>query len=236
MQHTTMRRFSDTVKTRGLGGVARRWLALGLLALAAVSAYLILTRDIEWGSRSREARRAGITAETNANYPEARRHYETALANNPYDWETHLALAKLLYHQLNDYDNALRHYLYALAYSPDVSFVAQVEQEIAVLRLIRSGQLENPLDALSDMFLAVEEGAEQIFRRRLALRLRADFPDYWRAWNRRGRGTVTYCNITATRDGFYDAVVELDFPDQTTMSMHFVAPLQDTWRLELSFP
>lgn len=236
MPNTIRRRFSDTVRIRNFDSAARRWIAVGLIVLSAVSAYLVLGRDVDWRTRAREARLLGLTAENNGNHKPARQYYETALANDPYDWETHLSLANLLNHFLDDNENALRHYLYALAYSPNASIVEDTEREIAILRLIRAGDLENPLDALEDMFQAVESGAMNVFRGRLALGLRDDFMEYWRGWNRRGRGEVTFCRIVSERDGFFDAMVEMDFPDGTSMSIHLISPLDDIWRLELGFP
>ncbi len=42
--------------------------------------------------------------------------------------------------------------------------------------------------------------------------------------------------IVSGHDGFYDAALELNFPDLTSMSMHLRAPIRDIWRLDLSFP
>lgn len=236
MSYTTMRRLDDSERLKGLSNPSRRWIALSLTALSLAAAYLLLSRDIDWEKRRREARALGVTAQTNANHLEARRYYEMALSNHPYDWETHLSLAVVLNHYLNDYDNALRHYLYALAYATDNSVIEQAQKEIEILKLIRSGELENPVHALEDMFSAVEANAGLSFRRRLSFELSGDFFAYWNAWGKRGRGTPVYCRIESRRDGFYDAMIELEFPDGTSMSMHLQSTRQDIWRLELSFP
>lgn len=236
MQHTTVRRLADTERIRKLDSPRRHWLALLLMAVSAIGGYAILGRDIDWETRRREARAEGLTAENNGNFEAARRHYETALTNHPYDWETHLSLAKVLFHHLSDNDGALRHFLYALAYSPDPSIAASARNEIDILKLMRAGELENPLDALEDMFLAVEAGAADTFARRLSLGLRGEFPRYWEAWRKRGRGQVTFHKVASEQDGFYDAILEIDFTDGTSMSMHLSCTLRNIWRIQLSFP
>lgn len=218
------------------GGPLRRWLAIALILLSAAGAYFVFSRDIDWETRNKEARRLGLSAEHNGNFNAARAYYEAALANNPYDWETHLSLANILNHRLNNQNDAIRHYLFALAYSREPSLVESTNAEVEVLRLMRSGKLENPASALEDIFLAVEAGAEQSFYRRLSISTRDDWPVYWKNWNTRGRGQVTRTRIVSTHDGFYDAMIEMDFPDNTSMSIHMYCPLQDIWRLELSFP
>lgn len=235
-RHTTMRRFSDTVRSPRGRFAAGRWLAAALVLAAAAAGAFMLNRDVDWETRNREARALGRTAETNGNHAAARRFYETALANHPYDWETHLALARLLQRFLGDNENALRHYLYALAYGPAAASTPETRREIAVLRLIRSGELEDPRNALEDMFLAVETGSRDVFGQRLAPALRDDFEDYWRGWSRRGRGRVAFCRVTGGRAGTYDAMVELDFPDESSASMHLAGGLRSVWRLELAFP
>lgn len=236
MPSMTMRNRSDTERFRSRNKPWRRWVALVLIGISLALAYLALTRDIDWQKRRRETRALGLTAEMNGNHADARRYYETALRNDPYDWETHLSLARVMNHYLNDHDGAIRHYLYALAYAPNPSVAEETEKEIAILRLLRSGELESPLDALEDMFLAVEGNARTVFSRRLSLGIRRNATTYWEAWTKRGRGTPVFCRIESKRDGFFDAMLELNFPDGTAMSMHFHCPYRDIWRLELSFP
>jgi hypothetical protein len=237
MHNTELRMISDRRRARrGQGDPLRRWLALFLVLASIVAAFSIFNRDVDWHSRNRLARKRGDTANHNGNYEAARAHYEAALANNPYDWETHLALADILAHKLNVPDGALTHYSFALAYSPEPSIVEGARQAITVLRLIRTGELENPYDAVDDMFRAMEGGARELFMRRLSIGLRADADAFWEAWNARGRGSISSIKIVYGHDGFYDAALELDFPDDTTMLMHFRCPLRDIWRLDLSFP
>ena len=221
---------------RSINNGVRFWAALILALGAGTAAWLVFTRDVDWQARNREARMQGYTAEINGNYPLARSRYETALANHPYDWETHLRLANLLNHRLNDQNDALRHYLYALAYSADSSIVAETEAKIRILYLLRTGELEDPQNALEDMFTAAETGTKNLFLRRLDAGLYQGAESYWSAWRGRGRGSVAFSRIEAGRDGMYDALLELDYPDGTIMSMHFRCPLRDVWRLSLSFP
>lgn len=232
MAHTTTR----FRRRRGAGNGVRFWFALALALGAGTAAWTVLTRDVDWPTRNRDARAQGRTAENNGNYPLARARYETALANHPYDWETHLRLANLLNHRLNDQDDALRHYLYALAYSPDPAIVAETEAKIRILRLLRTGELEDPQNALEDMFVAAETDTENLFFRRLEAGLRPGRESYWNGWRERGRGVVAYSRVEAGREGMYDAVLELEFPDGTTMSLRLRCPLRDIWRLSLSFP
>jgi hypothetical protein len=236
MPSTSVRRRSDTEHIEKPGVALRRWLATGLFVFAMASAIAVWCRDVDWEKRQHEARAMGRTAETNGNYQRARQYYEAALANHPYDWESHFSLAKILNHHLNDQDDALRHYLYAMAYSPESAVVANARQETVILELVRSGEIENPLDAVEDMFMAVEAGAREAFALRLSPALRKSADIYWRAWKKRGRGTPVFSRVHNERDGFFDAVVELDFPDGTSMSMHLHCPYLDIWRLDVSFP
>lgn len=236
MSNTIYRFTSDRYRKKGGDDPLRRWAALMLVLICVVAAFLIFTRDIAWEPRRREARGLGLTAEHNGNYAVARIQYETALANHPYDWETHLSLANLLNYRLNDQDNALRHYLYALAYSPEPSLLRDAQSEVEILKLIRRGEIENPYDAIDDIFSAVESNAETLFYRRLSIVLRRDAKAFWEGWRKRGRGTVSGVRIVSRHDGFFDAQIELDFPDATSMSIHLYSPLRDIWRVELSFP
>lgn len=236
MSNTIYRLSSERYRAKSGDDPLRRWAALMLVLLCIVAAFLVFSRDVSWESRRREARALGLTAEHNGNYEAARRHFEAAVANHPYDWETHLSLANILNYRLNDPDNALRHYLYALAYAPEPSLLRDAQNEVDVLNLVRRGQIENPHDALDDIFAALEANAESLFYRRLSIVLRADAKAFWDGWKQRGRGTVSGVRIVSRHDGFYDAMVELDFPDETAMSVHLYCPLGDIWRLELSFP
>ena len=236
MPYSPFQFISDRHRARDPNDPLQRWVAVVLMLTAAAAAYLVFTRDVDWESRMREARQQGLTAERNGNFALARSFYESALANHPYDWETHLSLADILHHQLNNQQDALKHYLFALAYSPEPSIAERVQGEVVILRSIMSGELENPQDALEDMFLALENGAEASFYRRLSVVLRDDAKAYWEGWRQRGRGTVSTVRIASTHNGFFDAQVELDFPDGTAMSVHLYCPLRDIWRLDLSFP
>ncbi len=237
MQNTDVRTLSERKRIHSRpGDRPRRWLAIGLALIALAAAWAVLGRDVGWERRSRASRERGDTAGRNGNYEAARTLYETALANDRYDWETHLALADLLAHKLDDPGDALRHYTYALAYSGNPSIVEATRQEMTILRLMRSGELENPRDAVEDMFLSVEGGARDLFAQRLSGGLRPDEDAFWQAWTQRGRGSIEGMRIANGHDGLYDAALEVAFADGTTMLMHFRCPLRDIWRLDVSFP
>ncbi len=236
MGPTNTRRVYDTDRIKKNRPKGRRWLALALMALSIAAAAVILSRDMDWEKRSREARYLGLIAESNGNYETARAHYETALANHPYDWATHLSLARILNYRLNDYANALRHYLFALGYSPQMAIAQEVNPEIELLKMVFRGELENPGHALEDMFRAIEEGTEELFYLRLSPRLRDSLPDYWRGWTERGRGKLVFCRMRDENNGFFDAHVSLVYPDETVMSMHMYCVKGQVWRLELGFP
>ncbi len=236
MHNTTLRLLSDRYRTKGPGDPLRRWLAIFLALAAIVSACYIFSRDINWQKRAEEARQLGMTAYRNGNYELARGYFETALVNHPYDWTSHLNLANLLFRRLNDPDGALEHYLLSLAYSPEPSINEEVREAIDIIRLMRTGELENPRHAIQDMFMAVENLAVPAFMRRLSIELGEDRLAYWNAWRARGPGAVNRVIITSNHNGFYDAIVELEYADGTQMSMHLICPLRDIWRLELSFP
>lgn len=235
MGGTTVRFTSDRKRGPGRGGW-RRWLALLLGLLAVAGALTLFTRDVNWRARSHEAKRRAVGAYHNGNYEAARDAFIEALENNPYDWESHHRLAGLLNHRLNDPEGALRHYLYTMAYSPDSDIVEPTKREINILRLIRSGELENPVEAIEDMFQSVESNAPKAFMRRLEEQLRRDGDAYWHGWTQRGRGTVVWTKITSNHEGLYDAAVGITFPDETAMLLHMQCPLRDIWRVDLSFP
>ncbi len=231
-----MRRIPDTERIRGYRHPGRRWLAFILICSAIAGGAWLFSQDTGWETRQREARRHAHSAETGGNYVAARTFYETALANNPYDWETHLSLARILNRRFGDYDNAMRHYNFALGYAPDPAAMRNVQRELAVILMIRQGELENPWDAVEDIFLAVEANTEALFRLRLSPRLNDAPTAYWNAWRTRGRGTIVYCSVKDETDGFFDANIELVFSDGTSMSMHWYCVKGQVWRMEASFP
>ena len=233
---TTLRLISDHHRNKGPGDPVRQAAALALALGALAAAYLVFSRDIDWENRAEKARQQGVIAYYNDDFELTRKYYETALANNPYDWMTHRSLANLLFRRLNDPTAALRHYLYSQAFSPEPGVNAEVKEEVDIIRLMRSGELENPRDAIDEMFQSVEAGAVAAFMRRLSTNLREDRLTYWDGWLRRGRGIVTRVVITSNKNGFYDAFVEMQFADGAAMSMHLMCQLRDVWRLELSFP
>lgn len=237
MQTTEIRRKSERGRLRSLPGDRLwRYAAIGLLILAVSAGWAVLSRDTGWELRSRAARAHGDTANRNGRYGDARLSYEAALRDDPYDWNTHLALADILAHKLNDPLSALRHYTYALAYSANPAIVDPARHEIAILGLLRSGELENPRDAAEDMFLAAGAAAKDAFAARLSPALAPHAEEFFEAWRTRGRGTVAGMRISSGADGFYDAALEVDFPGGTTMLMHLRAALRDVWRLDVSMP
>ncbi len=234
--NSNLRIESQRYAKKGPGKRSRQILAAALVLITVVAAYLVFTRDVSWERRNLGARRLGLNAVHNSNFPAAREYYEIALANHPYDWRTHYNLANLLAHRLNDPDAALRHFLYTLAYCPESAILARARAEVDILRLVRSGELENPADALDDMFDSAEGGARWLFERRLGLPARAEADAYWQGWRRRKRGELTNLRIRARGDELYDAYVEVRYPDETVMSMHLTARFRDIWRVSLAFP
>ncbi len=231
-----MRRSSDTeVRTKDAGRSVHAWAAVILLLSAIVLAAWLVGRDTDWEERSAAERESGLSTLANYRFPEAKVHFETALGINPYDWATHLSLAQVLSRHLNDNAGALKHYLLALAYAPEDADLKPLTDQVDILSLIRSGFMEDPTDAVEDMFMAVEAGVKSAFYRRLSPRLRGDFAAYWEAWNLRGRGKVVFRRI-AREGGDYDALLAIAFADQTTMSMHFHCIARESWRLDVSFP
>lgn len=218
------------------GAGLRFWAAVFLAVCAVLGGWAVLTRDIDWPTRNRSARLRGRAAEHAGNFPLARDAYESALVNNPYDWETRLRLADLLNTRLAERDAALRHYLHALAYSQDASIAPETEAKVRILRLLRSGELEEPSSAVADMFAAAELEAEGLFRERLAVVPESAWSAHWDAWRERGRGVVTRSRVEAGRHGLFDALVELEYPDGTAMSMHLRCSLRSIWKVSLSFP
>lgn len=236
MSGITSRYLSDRHRDKKRRESLRYWVALALSLVAAAGAILVFSRDVAWPSRSQDAARRAKTAVMNGKYGEARTLYMEAIANNPYDYENHLALAQILNHRLKDYEGALRHYLYSLAYSPEIGGSESVRREIVILGLLRSGELENPVAAVEEMFLCAEGGARASFLRRVEIQHRGEGEAYWEGWRKRGKGEVTGVWIKNTHEGFYDAAVELRFLDETVMLVHLLCPLRDIWRLDVGFP
>ncbi|MCD7895671.1 MAG: hypothetical protein LUG50_03230 [Planctomycetaceae bacterium] len=236
MPNTTFRLVAERYRDSGTDRRWRKIIAIALVVITVAAAVTVFRRDVDWESRNNEARRLGLVADRNGNFNSARRHYENALANDPYDWETHFDLANILMKRLNDLEGALRHFLYTLAYAPEPAVIEAAERDVRILRLIRSGHLENPQDALNDLYMAAEARTSELFAHRLSVDLRDDSDAYWRGWTSRGRGTVTLMRISDSHDGFFDAYLELEFSDETSMSMHMKAPIRDIWRIRLSFP
>lgn len=236
MHGTTTRYLSGRDRDGGERRTLWRFLALAVGAGAVAVGIAVLARDVEWRHRGREAVRLGDGARDNGNYEAARDHYLRAIADNPYDWEAHHRLAAILNHCLNDHEGALRHYLLALAYSPDPGIVDATTREVTILRLMRAGELENPAQAIEDMFQAVESNARSAFVGRLDDPLWHAAEAYWQGWLRRGRGKVAAMKIASVQGGHYHAAVELGFPDETSMLLHLRCPPRDVWRLNLGFP
>ncbi|MCC8180749.1 MAG: hypothetical protein LIP23_07575 [Planctomycetes bacterium] len=236
MERHRGQRYPDIARTRIIVRQGKRWpYAVGALLLL-LAAFWLFGRDTMWELRSREAKIRGEAAEFN-NLPDiARINYESALASNPYDWETHLALAGILHHWLNDQDNAHRHYLYAMAYCPDDSVADEIGRTETIVRLMREGEIENPMDAVEDMFQAVEADAYRVFYHRLTPELNLYFDLFWHGWKSRGRGRIFYQNITLEDDGGYNAAVEIRFSDGTDLCARFRSRRHDIWRMSLSFP
>ena len=235
-QTTTIRRQTELLRTRPRRRDARRWYLAALALVLLAAALWLFTRDTRWSIRQMEARERGLAAELNSQPVAARAAYEEALATNPYDWETHLSLAGIFYHWLNNHEGALRHYLLAMAYCPDPAMVDEISRAAGILSLIRDGSLENPADAIEDLFQAAETEAEHLFLQRLGPDLRGDFDLFWKTWRERGRGIVVYQTISLGSDGRYDAGVEITFPDGVDMFLRLGCRRRDIWRLNLSFP
>ena len=214
----------------------RRAIALILLFSVCAMGVWLATRDFRWEQRAEEAKLRGTTARQNGAFKTASIHYQEVLANNPHDWEAHLALASLYDHRLDKPGEALKHYLYALAYSPEPSIAGEARSSVDIIRLRMAGDLENPADALDDMFMSVESGSRDLFRHRLGDSLRPDIDAFWNAWNARGRGSIIYSRIAVLGDNLYDAYIEISYQDGSEMSMHFVCVENDVWRLYASFP
>ncbi|MDR3077729.1 MAG: hypothetical protein LBV15_03075 [Planctomycetota bacterium] len=215
----------------------RSWLPTLILPLAAaIGAVCLFTRDMSWESRWRESGRLGRAAERDGETVAARDFYEAALRDHPYDWETRLALADLLNYEFHDNAAALTNYLIAMAGIPGGTAPEETARQMRLLRLIRSGVVEDPVDAAEDMFLAVEAGTERAFRRRLSTVLIRDSAAYWEGWRRRGRGRIGSRRLMELPDGSYAAVLEASFPDRSRLSFRFAADARGVWRLELGFP
>lgn len=180
----------------------RYWIALILSIVALSGGLIVLGRDVAWQSRSQDAVQLAKTAVENGKYDAARALYMSAIENNPYDYEAHQALADILNHRLNNHEGALRHYLYSLAYAPSITNSEIVRREISILRLIRAGELENPLDAIEEMFDCVEGNAKGAFLRRVEIRHRNESDAYWEGWKKRERGAITGMKITNNHEGF----------------------------------
>jgi hypothetical protein len=214
----------------------RREAAYLLPGLTASLLLLLSFLDLDWERRSIAARIAARLAEDRGVYASAAILYRAALADQPYDWESRLALADIQYRHDRDTSPVLGNYLIALAGTPEEYARADTAGKMRILRLFRSGALEDPADAVDDMFLAVEAGARRAFIRRLAPELLADAGAYWKGWRERGRGRMVSRRIFENGDGSYDAIVELAFLDGSQMSVRLAGTESGAWRLAYGFP
>ncbi len=211
--------------------ILRMGAAIVFTLCAAGAAWLVFTRDVDWPVRNREARLRGHAAEGGGDYVLARSWYEAALASHPYDWDTRLQLANLLNYRLFDREGALVQYLYALAYSPDPSIAAETEAKVRVIRLLRGGELEDPADALEDIFVAAETGAEDLFLSRFAEEATGtEGNDLWEAWRGRGRGRVQFSRVESGRDGVYVALLEVEYPGGEAAPVRMRCRVRELWK------
>lgn len=236
MAHKSTRRHVTVSRTRVMTRVRGRWIPPVLAAAALVAGTWMSSRNTDWEADNREERRLGLAAELDSQPLIAEKHFLAALRHNKYDWETHLSLATIEHHWNGNFDHALSHYLLALAYCPEPGQNEELSRQIALVTLLRDGALENPYDALTDMFAAVEEDSLHLFRQRLVPTLETDFEEYWDAWRKRGRGKPFYQYITPLPDGSYDAAVEVTYPDRSNLLIRLSCHRHDIWRLALSFP
>ncbi|MCC8108708.1 MAG: tetratricopeptide repeat protein, partial [Planctomycetes bacterium] len=106
MPNTTFRLVAERYRDSGTDRRWRKIIAIALVVITVAAAVTVFRRDVDWESRNNEARRLGLVADRNGNFNSARRHYENALANDPYDWETNFDLANILMKRLNDLEGA----------------------------------------------------------------------------------------------------------------------------------
>ena len=116
---------------------AERTAACLLPALAAGLALLLASLDLDWERRNGEASAAALMAEERGEYAVAARLYQDALADQPYDWKSRLALADLQFRHERDCSPALGNYLIALAGSPVEKAGADTARKMRILHLFR---------------------------------------------------------------------------------------------------
>ncbi|MDR0361944.1 MAG: hypothetical protein LBJ46_04575 [Planctomycetota bacterium] len=217
-------------------GKAATYGAVMVWTLCAAGFVWLAAIDLDWKRNHDLALEQGDIAKYARHYDLSRRHYEEAVRINPYSADAHLLLALLYDRRLADNEQALKHYLYARKYAPDHEYTGMIDSSIEVLERIRSGVIEDPVDALADMEDAALDGYPEIFRLRLDPALAADADSYYRGWAARGRGTLAYRRMVREGDGGWRAVLDLAYADGSVMSAHFRAVPGRPWRMMLAFP
>lgn len=217
-------------------GKASAFGAVMLWTVSLVGVAWLASIDFDWKHNHDLAIERGNIAKYAGDYPLSRMHYEQAVRYNPYSADAHLALAVLYDRRLADNEKALRHFLYARKYNPEHPYKTVVDDSIDALDLIRTGIMEDPMDALADMETAVGIGSPDRFRRRLAPALEGDADAFYRAWIARGPARLSYRRLVREGGGGWRAILDLHYDDGVAMSMHFLAAPAAPWRMTLSFP
>ena len=215
---------------------ARKALALALAGIGACLALFVMTRDLDWKRNHDAAMALGREAFMNGDITAARDSFGRAAAFNPFSADAHFSLANLCDTRLGDNEGALSHYLAGLECDPDHPRAGEAAKALAALDMIRSGRIEDPLDAVADMTLAVRDDLFAAFGERLDPKLTAFAGAYWSAWRERDSGALIQRRISQNDAGGFDAVLGFSFRDGSSMSMHFSCLAGQPWRLGVGFP
>ncbi|MDR3212077.1 MAG: hypothetical protein LBU79_09205 [Planctomycetota bacterium] len=211
---------------------------LGLLLLLAsvLLAIFVLTQDVNWQNDHNDCLSAAIQAAGEGSYDEALTFFQAALGFNPYSPEAHLGLGIILDHNFGDNIGALRHYQAALRENPLLPDHQKAIFALPVLEAIISCRIEDPQDAIEDMWLAVTENMPLLFRSRLGPDALAQAEVYWQAWRERGRGKLVRRRVRLSEGHPYEVVLSYSFPNGEIKSLRFACQEGEPWRLDLAFP
>ncbi len=210
--------------------------AVGMLIVCLLLLSWIATRDLQWKRKHDAAMEHGTWAANADDFQAARDYYLQALIFNPYSPEAHYRIAEIYGSFFGENEEALKHYAAALDFAPKQQRAVEAANAIAVLEMIMAGILEDPVDAVEDMYIAASQQSLASFSNRLDPTLPGNAGAYMKAWSERGKGVLRHRRIRQRSDDEFDAVLSFSYANGDRMSMHFTCQPGQPWKLDASFP
>jgi len=221
----------------------RRWAAaLALLGLVAGC-------DVDWEERANQTFLKAARAQQEGDFQRAYGLCQQTLKDNPYHAEANLRLAEMLDQRLFRQKQAASLAIYYYERYLDLGLteartVTRVRQALAMLEKIRSGELEDPADAVDDFLAAVRANQMRPFAERLDAQLmillhnrEISSQQYLDSWKTALEGG-TICFASRLLDesrGQFRALVTVDFvggkAGTETREIHLLLGNGKTWEI-----